>query len=122
MLADLGVPTWAQVTGDEDPNRLRLFAWVEEDLTLRSVLVGRRDPSSLEVLAARCREILAGTHRRPPADPPEDLDQPAALALVHQHGVGHGSLSRPSTRPYAELLEFALREIEEHIVQEPEET
>ncbi|MFP5320950.1 MAG: hypothetical protein ACLGIC_03785 [Acidimicrobiia bacterium] len=82
-----------------------------DDGTMKSVLVGVPDGARLELLVSRCDGLLSGSHARRPGTPPDDLEQPCAVAIVHRSGVGHGRMGRAANRPLGELVTFARSEI-----------
>lgn len=111
-LTELGVPSWAQVRSSSyDSGDPRLHAWVDDDGTMKSVLVGDPDGARLALLVARCDSLLSGSHERRPGTPPDDLEQPCAVAIVHRSGVGHGHMGREANRSLGELVSFARGEI-----------
>lgn len=118
-LTALGVPSWAQFLSNYDPEHARLHVWVDDHLNTRSVLVGVPDGGHLERLASRCDAMLSGTHERRPGTPPDDLEQPCAVAIVHRGSVGHGNMARTATRPLGEVVSFARTEIRRLLSQHP---
>lgn len=113
MLSEHGVPRWAQVTGNDDASRPRLFAWVDENSGLHARLIDDASVEDLRLLAGRASEVLSGEDKWSTHREPTDLKQSTALAIVHEHAVGHGSLGRSEVRPLAEVVDFALSEIQE---------
>jgi len=116
-LSAAGVPRWAQVTGDDDSLRPRLFVWVNEALDLEAALVGEADGAALQVLGERASEVLRGDNASGTRGGPADLGQPTALAVVHQHAVGHGSMGRAAVRPLADVVRFASERLDDLIAQ-----
>lgn len=112
-LSAAGVPRWAQVTGDDDHLRPRLFVWVDDAMALHSQLVGDADPVALRQLVARASEILSGRNDMRERGRPVDTGQPTALAVVHEHAVGYGSMGRASTLSLAEVVSFARDRLEQ---------
>lgn len=106
-MSSLGIPAWAQVTGNDDWLRPRLFVWVDDAMVLHSRLVGDADTAHLRHLEARASEVLSGRSDMRERGRPVDIEQPAALAVVHEHAVGHGSMGRASTLSLAEVVAFA---------------
>ncbi len=113
LMSSLGIPAWAQVTGSDDWLRPRLFVWVDDAMALHSQLVGDVDPVHLRQLVARASEILSGRNDIRERGRPVDIRQPTALAVVHDHAVGHGSMGRASTLSLAELVSFAQDRLEQ---------
>lgn len=111
-LSAAGVPPWAQVTGDDDSLRPRLFVWVNDGMELEAALVGEADGPVLRVLMERAAEVLRADNAFGTHGEPADLAQPTALAVVHEHAVGHGSMGRASTLSLAEVLSFAQDRLE----------
>jgi hypothetical protein len=116
-LSAAGVPRWAQVTGDDDGLRLRLFVWVNDGLDLEGRLVGDTSGAALEVLRERAAEVLRGDNTFGTRGGPADLAQPTALAVIHEHAVGHGSMGRQAVRPLAQVVHFAIERLDELIRQ-----
>lgn len=116
-LSAAGVPRWAQVTGNDDGLRPRLFVWVNDGLDLEGRLVGDTDEAALEMLRERTAEMLRGDKTFSARGGPADLAQPTALAVVHQHAVGHGSMGRGALRPLAEVVHFASERLDDLIRQ-----
>ena len=106
-LSAAGVPPWAQVTGDDDWLGPRLFVWVNEAQDFESALIGEADAPALRLLSERARELLRGNNTSGSRRGPSDLGQPTALAVVHQHAVGHGSMGRSDVRPLGDVVRFA---------------
>lgn len=103
----VGIPSWAQVTGTPDWMRPRLFAWVDDESALHARLVGAAELANLRLLATGAAEVLSGQNDFATHGEPAGLGETTALAVVHEHAVGYGSMGRSGVRPLAEVVQFA---------------